>query len=784
MNAAAKQIHVIPGFHYDVAYLKSYTEYLPRCFAIIDAGLRLLEEHPEYRFLIEQVILLEEYWERFPEKQEPIRRFAREGRLEVAPGMFAMPDMNHPDGESLFMQVRVGKEWLRQRLGVKPEVCYIADCWGHHAQLPQILRQARYECYVFWRCMRRDVMRNDFIWEGLDGTSIRVHWLARGYGSIRFPDEAEVVNAPDLDLAGCGPAAVRRLCDQLQEYGPSDSLLLPNSGDFMLPQGSAPGVVRQLDEAAELPLVRFSTLSEFVKTVDWENKPVFGGEFNSAFHGTFTANVRIKQRSRQLVNRLLGLEALAVVAGDGPRSYADIWRLLLKQQFHDIICGSLTDRALDDCYREFDLTEALIERQLKALSSDAGERVVFNPLSFDREEVVEGEGRRFRVRVPGLGFAPLAGAEEVAAGETPDLPYDFANEFFRARIGADGHIAGLVEKGSGRELVRQGIAPFGGVGMQMDYGDLWLRFESPLSGGSLESSLTQNHPDPVDPAGPGDLVNRNTFRPQIRQARVVLRSVEELVVEQEGVLGFWQLQVAFRTRIRFGRRSPRIDFETTIEPSGRHYRIRAILPTAIRDGIIRHEIPFGIQERGPHEHVAQNWIDYADGEAGLALFNRGTPGNNVDGGTMLLSLFRAAAMEYKAPSAASFNEGIPHIFQYAIMPHGPGSDAEIVRQGWAFNRPLEVLAVDASRLGSGWSVAPENVLISGLRWSGECAFVRVYEATGLPAEGEIGVPEEFSGYALADGLQQPVEGFQACAGRIPLALKGFEVRGYLLRKGR
>ena len=61
--------------------------------------------------------------------------------------------------------------------------------------------------------------------------------------------------------------------------------------------------------------------------------------------------------------------------------------------------------------------------------------------------------------------------------------------------------------------------------------------------------------------------------------------------------------------------------------------------------------------------------------------------------------------------------------------------------------------------------------------------MRVYEATGVPAEGEIGIPEEFGGYALADGLQEPVEDFRACAGRIPLELRGFEVRGYLLRRG-
>ena len=781
MSASVRQIHIIPSFHYDVAYLKTYAEYLPRCFDIIDEGLRLLDKHPEYRFLIEQVILVKEFWERFPEKRQQMRRFAEEGRLEVAPGMFAMPDMNHPDGESMFLQVKIGKEWLREHMDIEPDVCYIADCWGHHAQLPQILRQAGYGCYAFWRCMRRDVMKNDFIWEGLDGTPIEVHWLARGYGSIHFPDDRELINAPDLDLAGCSPEQVRELCDGLREYGPSDSLLLPNSGDFMFPQASAPQVVEKLDESDLLPPVRFSTLSEFAKTVDWENKPIFRGEFNSAFHGTFTANVKIKQRSRQLVNRLLSLEALAVIAKKKADHCADAWRLLLKQQFHDIICGSLTDGALDDSYREFDAAEELIDAGFDGMVEDGGSPLVFNPLGFARDEIVDLDGERCRVEVPGLGVATLEDAERLEAGAVPTLPCPFENECFRAQIGADGHIESLVEERGGRELTRAGVAPFGSLGMQMDYGDLWMRFEAPLSGGSLESSLTQNVPDPLDPAGPGDLVNRNSFRPRIERASVVASSAEEMIVEQEGTLEFWQLRIGFKTQVRFVRRSPRLEYETAIEPLGRHYRIRAIFPTSIRDGLIRHEIPFGIQERSPHEHVAQNWIDYADGEAGLALFNRGTPGNNVDDGTMLLSLFPAAAMEYKAPSAESFNEGIAHTFQYAIMPHGPDSDVEIVRQGCAFNRPLVITKGGASEFGS-WSVAPDNIFISGLRRSGKTVFIRVYEATGAAAKGEIRVPERVGSYARANGLQRAVEEFQRCDGGIPLDLRGFEIGNFLLKE--
>ncbi|MBT7166566.1 MAG: hypothetical protein HN904_27535, partial [Victivallales bacterium] len=62
MTTPRQDIHIVPNFHYDVAYLKSHEDYLPTCMRNIIEALRILDAHPEYRFLIEQVILLEIFW--------------------------------------------------------------------------------------------------------------------------------------------------------------------------------------------------------------------------------------------------------------------------------------------------------------------------------------------------------------------------------------------------------------------------------------------------------------------------------------------------------------------------------------------------------------------------------------------------------------------------------------------------------------------------------------------------------------------------------------------------
>ena len=136
-----EKARLVPTFHHDIAYLRSEREYTARCFQILDEALAILEAEPDYRFFFEQAWLLEEYWDARPEKRALMRQLAGEGRLCVEPGLYAVPDMTLPDGESLYMQATLGIEITQRLLGVRPRVCMIADCWGHNAQLPQILAQ-------------------------------------------------------------------------------------------------------------------------------------------------------------------------------------------------------------------------------------------------------------------------------------------------------------------------------------------------------------------------------------------------------------------------------------------------------------------------------------------------------------------------------------------------------------------------------------------------------------------------------------------------------------------
>src|SRR5262249_12855075 len=84
----------------------------------------------------------------------------------------------------------------------------------------------------------------------------------------------------------------------------------------------------------------------------------------------------------------------------------------------------------------------------------------------------------------------------------------------------------------------------------------------------------------------------------------------------------------YATKVRVYAGLPRIDISSRILNNDKHVRYRLLFPTTITNGKRFDEIPFGAIERpGSQEFPAQNWIDYGDGERGLALLNRGNPGN-------------------------------------------------------------------------------------------------------------------------------------------------------------
>ncbi|TVY09220.1 glycoside hydrolase family 38 N-terminal domain-containing protein [Paenibacillus cremeus] len=410
----------MPHFHYDTVYLKTYEQYLEPALSHIHEALRIMSVNEDYTFMIEQTILLEEYWERFPEQRALLRQLAKDGRLEIACGMYCMPDTNIPSGESFIRQVTKGKRWAREHLGIDVKVAWLSDSFGHHPQLPQLLQHCGYDSYVFGRGMDPSAV-TPFMWNGIDGTSIFTHRLHGGYGLIMF--SAAVQNALELNLNSTkGGDAIRERIRLLESVATErEHLLLPNGGDMAKPQQEAVAAVADYNaRRGEGPECVFSSIHRYVHSVQEaaaDGLPEVSQDINPVTPGVNSSRMAIKLWNRALEGKLQAAErwraamslqgGLKAADGDARRSFwlDAAWEQVLFNQFHDIISGTIVDEGYVDTlrrYREADShlaktisslkAEMAAVTQTEAAGTNSGlrdlELLVFNPSGFEREEVV------------------------------------------------------------------------------------------------------------------------------------------------------------------------------------------------------------------------------------------------------------------------------------------------------------------------------------------------------------------------------------------------------------
>ena len=256
---------------------------------------------------------------------------------------------------------------------------------------------------------------------------------------------------------------------------------------------------------------------------------------------------------------------------------------------------------------------------------------------------------------------------------------------------------------------------------------------------------------------------------------------------------------SFATTVRVYPGMRRIDVHTQLVNNDKYVRYRVLFPTSIENGRRFDEIPFGAIERPlEQEYPAQYWMDYSDGSKGLALLNRGLPGNNVAGGTLLLSLMRSARItaypfiggfEPGESSDLGLELGVERSFDYALVPHaGDWRDAEVYKAGWEFNHPLLARKVSAhgGALPRRWGlleISQPNIVASALMPGRDgSVMLRIYEASGKPANGvEVKFHVPVSSASETNLLGDEIRPLPAAQDTLHLDLRPFEIKTLKLK---
>lgn len=283
-NAVRQTAHIIPHTHWDREWYLPYEKHHVLLIGLMDTLLDALEQDPDYRsfHLDGQTIILEDYLQVRPEKQELLKRFIQEGRISIGP-WYILQDAFLTSGEANLRNLQIGHRDAAQ-YGRIAKVGYFPDTFGNIGQAPQILRQAGIDNAVFGRGVKPTGFNNtvsdagyessfsELIWEGPDGSQVLGILFANWYSNgMEIPvDEAEAVSYWKHKLADAG------------KYASTTQLLFMNGCDHQPVQtdlSEALAMARELYPETEFVHSSFGEYLDSLREAQPEGLSVVKGSF-------------------------------------------------------------------------------------------------------------------------------------------------------------------------------------------------------------------------------------------------------------------------------------------------------------------------------------------------------------------------------------------------------------------------------------------------------------------------------------------------------------------------
>ena len=826
----AKQIgtprtfYVMPHSHIDVEWYWTFATTREWTADILNKAMALLRRDSSYRFTQDQVVLVKSYWDGLgADDRAFFKQMVVEGRLAIVGGMYVQPEVAEPCGEALVRQILLGQQWLETTLGVRARCGWFIDTFGQIPQIPQILRLAGYDAYVFWRDIPPDYpiesLPADFYCESPDGTRILTHWLAGGYSF--------------------GTGLIRAVV----EHSRTEDLLVPYGSDVSRPTADSVAIQRDVEaRLGNLDItagqLRVATAPEYFEALRRApgQLPVVRLDFNPPqraqdLRGTYDNRIELKKRNRAVEQALYSAECLAAIASAAGHTYPaaalnDMWEKLLFTHFHDTMGGSHSDpvylgamERLQAVLAQAEPMSAASLGQIVPGTADGGEWfVTFNTLSVQRSELC-------RVRLPRNKVAEGAGLRlEDAAGRTvafrvidsPDTdtpPAGADIEFIAEDVPATGYRAYRLVRGARRRpSSRQRLGP-----NCLENERFYLEWD-PWTGDLM--ALRDKRRGREVLIGPGNvLVFAREKKPNL-EGNLHLTG-EEISSSDHAASSITPGQDDLALRVRCVTRLPdcvlereiilwdrmeRIDFRTTLRDfTGGDVLVKAVFAPRLDWRKVErvYETPFAATVRPEGHFAARTWVDCSDGRCGVALLNRGTPGYWIANGRLELVLLRSLA-NYADYQRSARGKGVPgyehstqtelareqgtHQFDYALVPHsGSWRSGRLPELGLGYNTPLASLAglgaAASNGAGRSFITCSPDFLLTAIKRAedGRGLIVRGYETRGQSHRVTLRLPREVRRVQRANLLEEPGEMQSVSRGRVSFSCRPHEIVTFLLR---
>jgi alpha-mannosidase len=634
-----------------------------------------------------------------------------------------------------------GQRFFRDELGVRCREFWSPDAFGYCNQLPQLMRLAGMTRFLTQKLSWNRFNQPDhhtFTWQGLDGSEVLVH-------------------SPPADTYN-SEATVAELLRTQRQYKDHESsgtsLLVFGYGDGG--GGPTPSMLEWLRRSRDLqglPRTRTATSDEFFDALEAEatQRPVKVGELYLEYHrGVYTSQAFVKQLNRRCEGLLHDAEFLACARGGAyPRRELDrLWKLLLLQQFHDILPGSSIYLVYLDAAR--DLAE--VEAGAEALCGDGDTPV--NTVGFARRELVRDPAGTVRVVK-----APPYGAGRVVESDDTVLVDDLTleNAYLFVQLGADGSVERVVDKGSGRETLAA-------TGNRLElYDDRPVEFDA----WDIDPSHLETRQD-CEPAHAWRVVGEDGLRAGIAFER---RIGEASTLTQE---------------VRLDAGSRRLEFHTTVEWRESHKLLKVCFPLEVRAESATYETPFGYAVRPTHystsfdraryEVPGHRFADLSEHGFGAAVLTNSKYGYSCFGTELRISLLRAP--KSPDPEADMGN----HRFAYALLPHAGGwREAGVLAEAVRFNAPLRWTHGVAA--GSFASVDDPNLVLDTIKRAerSDALLLRLYEAHGGRGLARLQLAAPVREARFANALEEETADVALLDGALMLPYRPHQVLTVLVR---
>jgi len=786
-------LYVVGYAHLDTQwrweYPRTIAEYLPHT---MHDNFALFEKYPHYIFNFSGANRYRMMREYYPADYAKLQQYVKSGRWFPAGSSMEESDVNSPSAESLIRQVLYGSAYFRHDLGRTSAEYMLPDCFGFPASLPSILHHMGIRGFstqkLTWGSSapvggpdspEKTPVGTPFnvgVWDGPDGGSVIAAFNPGSYSAdIRYDlshSETTPPNGTDWPKRVQRNGEVSGLFTDYHYYGTGDVGGAPREPSVQL--------VESMVSRNSAPLHVISSTAEQmfldIKPEQMARLPRYAGDLELTNHSAGSLTSQAYQKRWNHKNELLADAAeRASVSAEwlGGRAYPrkrlnDAWALVMGGQFHDIAAGTATPKAYEYSWND----DVIAMNQFASVLTSATESfasaldtnvkgtavVVYNPLSIEREDVVDAhvqglgggvlvfgpDGKAVRAqreddhivflaKVPSMGWAvydvlsgfetPRNRVENPAAIPARIEPASIENDRYRVSINDAGDIASIFDKKTNREVLS---APM----------RLALQSEHPHDWPAWNMDWADQQKPPRAFVG-GKATIHVVEHGEVRSAIQVTRETEGSRFVQT-------------IRLAAGDAGNRIEIDSVIDWKTEAAALKATFPLAASNPMATYSWEVGTIQRGNNDEkkfevASHQWLDLSDANGGVTILSDSKYGSDKpDDHTLRLTLLYTPGLgdgNGRAYDDQTSQDWGHHEFTYGLAAHAgdwrsEGTDWQALR----LSQPLIAFVSPKHEgpLGRAFSllrVSNSRVRVLALKKAEESdeVIVRLVELDGKPA---------------------------------------------------